>query len=185
MNRRLIASTPFGSVGVLWDRIHGDPKILRILLSRPGLSAEDQMLWSYPESQLSSCEKIDDIADAITASLEGEKVEFSLELAHMALCTEFQQRVLRAEHGIPWGSVSTYQLIARHLKKENGARAVGNALAKNPFPVIVPCHRAIRSDRSLGGYQGGLQMKRLLLESEGIRFDDTGKVDCGFFHYEA
>jgi alkylated DNA nucleotide flippase Atl1 len=49
--------------------------------------------------------------------------------------------------------------------------AVGHALAANPFPIIIPCHRAIRSDGSLGGYQGGLAMKRSLLEREGIRFD--------------
>jgi methylated-DNA-[protein]-cysteine S-methyltransferase len=142
------------------------------------------MLRFYADLQVSSCKKINDIADAIAGFLEGEKIEFSLDLVHMALCTEFQQRVLRAEHSIPRGSVSTYQVIARHLDKENGARAVGNALAKNPFPLIVPCHRAIRSDRRLGGYQGGLRMKRALLEREGIRFDDAGKVACGSFHYE-
>jgi len=67
--------------------------------------------------------------------------------------------------------------------RPNGARAVGNALANNPFPVIVPCHRAIRTDRSLGGYQGGFKMKRTLLEMEGIDFDDTGRVAAkGFFY---
>ena len=84
---------------------------------------------------------------------------------------------------IPRGAVSTYQRIARHVGRPNGARAVGNALANNPFPVIVPCHRAIRTDRSLGGYQGGFKMKRTLLEMEGIDFDDTGRVAAkGFFY---
>jgi len=62
--------------------------------------------------------------------------------------------------------------------------AVGNALANNPFPLIVPCHRAIRSDRHPGGYQGGLEMKRALLEKEGIHFDATGRVAYAQFHYE-
>jgi len=101
----------------------------------------------------------------------------------MDLCSDFQQDVLRAEHGIPRGSVSTYQRIANHLDRPKGARAIGTALATNPFPIIVPCHRAIRSDRSLGGYQGGLEMKRTLLEMEGIDFDDTGRVVTMDFFY--
>ena len=116
--------------------------------------------------------------------LEGEEIDFSLDVADLSLCSEFQQLVLRAEHRIPRGSISTYQLIAKYLGKRNAARAVGNALANNPFPLIVPCHRAIRSDRHLGGYQGGLDMKRALLEKEGIPFDNAGRVVCPQFHYE-
>jgi methylated-DNA-[protein]-cysteine S-methyltransferase len=101
----------------------------------------------------------------------------------MGICSGFQQEVLRAEHGIPRGSVSTYQRIARHLGSPNGSRAVGNALANNPFPIIIPCHRAIRSDRSLGGYQGGVKMKRTLLEMEDIEFDDTGRIATEDFFY--
>ena len=138
----------------------------------------------YPQIKRSSCTDIDDVAAGITSVLRGGVVDFSLNVADMSRCGEFQQRVLRAEHAIPRGSVSTYRLIAQHLGKKNGARAVGNALAKNPFPLIVPCHRAIRSDRSLGGYQGGLDMKRFLLEREGIRFDDAGRVQRLRFHYE-
>jgi methylated-DNA-[protein]-cysteine S-methyltransferase len=92
--------------------------------------------------------------------------------------------VLRAEHAIPRGSVSTYQLIAAHLGSANGARAVGNALAKNPFPLIVPCHRAVRSTGHLGGFQGGLEMKRALLEMEGVGLDDVERVVVERFHYE-
>ena len=138
----------------------------------------------YPNSQPSSCAEIDDVAIAIKGLLEGEKIEFSLDVTTLSLCTEFQQLVLRAEHRIPRGRISTYRLIAEYLGKRNGARAVGNALANNPFPLIVPCHRAIRSDRHLGGYQGGIEMKRALLEKEGIPFDDKGKVACAQFHYE-
>jgi methylated-DNA-[protein]-cysteine S-methyltransferase len=56
-------------------------------------------------------------------------------------------------------------------------------LANNPFPIIIPCHRAVRSNRTLGGYQGGLAMKRALLEMEGIRFDDTGRIATKDFFY--
>jgi methylated-DNA-[protein]-cysteine S-methyltransferase len=183
MNRKHIKSTPYGSVGVIWNWLNDNPKIVRILLSKPGLSAEDQVSRLYPNSQASSCTEIDSVATTIKRLLEGEEVEFSLDVVDLSLCTEFQQVVLLAEHRIPRGSISTYQLIAEYLGKKNGARAVGNALAKNPFPLIVPCHRAIRSDRHLGGYQGGLEMKRALLEKEGISFDDTGRVAYTQFHY--
>jgi methylated-DNA-[protein]-cysteine S-methyltransferase len=184
MNRKIIKLTPFGSVGVIWTGLNDNPKIVRIVLSKPGLSAEDQVSEFYPNSQTSSCAEIDDVATAIKGLLEGEEIEFSLDVADLTLCTEFQQLVLRAEHRIPRGRISTYRLIAEYMGKRNGARAVGNALANNPFPLIVPCHRAIRSDRHLGGYQGGLEMKRALLEKEGICFDDTGRVACAQFHYE-
>jgi methylated-DNA-[protein]-cysteine S-methyltransferase len=91
---------------------------------------------------------------------------------------------LRAEHAIPRGSVSTYGLIAAHVGVPGGARAVGNALAGNPFPLIVPCHRAIRSDLHLGGFQSGAEMKMALLEKEGIKFDSTGRVICKRLHYD-
>ncbi len=83
----------------------------------------------------------------------------------------------------PYGQVSTYTFIASHLGVPKGARAVGNALANNPFPLIMPCHRAIRSDLTLGGYQGGLEMKQTLLASEGIHFDDSGRVKYPAFYY--
>jgi methylated-DNA-[protein]-cysteine S-methyltransferase len=183
MNTKIIKSTPFGSVGVIWTGLSDNPKIVRILLSKPGLPAQDRVSELYPNSQPSSCAEIDDVATEIKGLLEGEEIEFSLDVADLSLCTSFQQLVLRAEHRIPRGSISTYQLIAEYLGKRNGARAVGNALANNPFPLIVPCHRAVRSDRHPGGYQGGPEMKRALLEKEGIRFDDTGRVACAQFHY--
>ena len=184
MNRKIIKLTPFGSVGIIWTGLNDNPKIVRILLSKPGLFAENQVAELYPNSQASSCAEIDNVATAIKGLLEGEDIRFSLDIADLSLCTEFQQLVLRAEHRIPRGRISTYGLIAEHLGKRNGARAVGNALANNPFPLIAPCHRAIRSDRHPGGYQGGIEMKRALLEKEGIPFDDTGRVACAQFHYE-
>lgn len=184
MNKKIIRPTPFGSVCVIWTTLNYNPQIVRVLLSKPGLPAEDQVSALYPNSRASSCPVIDDVATAIESFLEGDEIEFSLGLAHMDLCGEFQQRVLRVEHRIPRGRVSTYQLIARHLGKRNGARAVGNALANNPFPLLVPCHRVIRSDRHLGGYQGGLDMKRSLLDKEGLLFDNFGRVICKHFYYE-
>ena len=104
-------------------------------------------------------------------------------MADLASCPPFQQAVLRAEHAIPRGKVSAYGLLAARLGRPGAARAVGNALATNPFPIVVPCHRALRGDGSIGGYQGGPAMKRALLAMEGVRFDAAGRVVCKRFHY--
>ena len=119
----------------------------------------------------------------MTCFLEGEAVHFDLAILALEWCSDFQTRVLMAEHKIPRGCVSTYGTIARHLGVPRGARAVGGALARNPFPIIIPCHRAIRSDGRLGGFQGGPDMKRALLEFEGMEFSATGKVLTKRFCY--
>jgi methylated-DNA-[protein]-cysteine S-methyltransferase len=181
---KVIEATPYGPVAVIWTTLGDGPRIVRVLLSTARSRADDQAAALYPDAAAVSCAEIDAVATAMTAFLEGEDIAFSLEVADLASCTEFQQSVLRAEHAIPRGRVSTYRLLAEHLGRPKGARAVGNALATNPFPLIVPCHRAIRSDRSLGGYQGGLEMKRALLEKEGIGFDDAGRVAGVRFHHE-
>ena len=70
----------------------------------------------------------------------------------------------------------TYGGLAAAVGVPGGARAVGNVMAGNPFPLVIPCHRVIRSDGSLGGFGGGLPMKRALLEMEGVAFDGHDRV---------
>jgi len=175
--------TAFGPVAVLWSVYRGQPKIRRVLLSKSGVSAKLAVKTSFPDSISSSCAEIDAVANKISAFLSGDVIRFSLGIICLNLCSKFQQEVLRAEHGIPRGSVSTYQRIAKHLGNSHGARPVGGALANNPFPIIIPCHRAIRSDGTLGGYQGGLEMKRTLLEMEGLTFNALGRVVTNEYFY--
>ena len=184
MIRKLVIPSPFGPVGIVWRRASHSPLIVEILLSKPGEDAERRMSGRHSELGAGSCAEIDAIAAAIRAFLEGDYVAFSLDSVDMDICSPFQRKVLRAESGIPRGMVSTYGLIASHIGRPGGARAVGNALATNPFPFIIPCHRAVRSDGSIGGYQGGPEMKRKLLEYEGVSFGRNGKVDAKRFHYE-
>ena len=184
MNKKIIKPTPFGSVCVIWSISDISPRIVRVMLSKLGLSAEDQASEIYPNSKSSSCAEIDAVAAAIKAHLEGKDVVFSLNIVDFTLCSTFQQSVLRATYSIPRGSVSTYQLVAASLGIPKGARAVGNALANNPFPFIVPCHRVISSNRHIGGYGGGIEMKQALLEREGIGFDHAGRVICKRLHYD-
>jgi methylated-DNA-[protein]-cysteine S-methyltransferase len=144
---------------------------------------QDVVQQEFPGARQGSCPAIAELGRRIQSFLEGEAVRFDLEIVVLDTCSAFQQRVLVAEHGIPRGWVSTYGRIARHLGVPRGARAVGMALARNPFPLLIPCHRAIRSNGKLGGFQGGPGMKRALLELEGIEFSPTGKVLTDRIHY--
>ncbi len=81
--------------------------------------------------------------------------------------TPFQRRVWRAIQAIPYGRVRAYGWVATRVGGARYARAVGLALGANPVPLVVPCHRVVAADGSLGGFSGGLQTKRRLLELEG------------------
>jgi len=175
--------TRFGTAVILWETRSDRPMVRQILLSRPGLPAQTALKDHFPDSVPSSCRLIDDLAGRIAAFLDGADVRFALEHVRMDLCPPFQQRVLLAEYSIPRGSVSTYRRIAAHLGVPKGARAAGNALATNPFPIVIPCHRAIRSDGALGGYQGGLAMKKALLMQEGVDVDERGRVVSPRLYY--
>ncbi|MGB5218577.1 MAG: methylated-DNA--[protein]-cysteine S-methyltransferase [Smithella sp.] len=182
-NKKIIRHTPIGSVGIIWSEINKHPLIIHVLLSRPGLSAEKQADNIFAHARNSSCAEIDAIADSIRAYLEGANVKFSLDVLDLSPYTQFQKSVLRAQHAIPRGSVSTYGLIAAHVGASGGARAVGNVMACNPFPLIIPCHRTILSNLHLGGFQSGADIKRALLERDGIIFDEQGRVICKRLHY--
>jgi methylated-DNA-[protein]-cysteine S-methyltransferase len=76
--------------------------------------------------------------------------------------------VLQATAAIPFGATSTYAQIAAAAGSPRGSRAAGNALGANPIPIVVPCHRVLRTGGGLGGYTGGLSRKELLLGIEGV-----------------
>lgn len=172
----ILRRTRFGHAVILWETRSDRPMVRRILISRPGQPAEISLKEQFPDSVPSSCGLIDDLAGRIEAFLDGADVRFALEQVQLDLCPPFQRKVLLAEYAIPRGQVSTYRRMAVHLGVPGGARAAGNALATNPFPIVIPCHRAIRSDGTLGGYQGGLAMKKALLMQEGIDVDGKGRV---------
>ena len=83
--------------------------------------------------------------------------------------TPFQSRVWRKLRTVPWGTTLSYQALATLLGTPRAPRAVGQALGANPLPIIIPCHRVIAQDGSLGGYSSGLERKRWLLTHEGLK----------------
>lgn len=166
---RVISRTPFGPVVIVWDVFDDVPKVVRIILSRPGCRASS----GFPKG---ACREIDELSKSIQAILEGGQVSIPIEIANLGSCSASQRKILRAEYRVPRGLVTTYRELAETAGIRNGARAAGTALSSNPFPLIIPCHRTIRSDGFPGEYQGGPAMKRALLEMEGIRFDRSGRV---------
>ena len=86
--------------------------------------------------------------------------------------TNFQRTVWKEISKIPFGETRTYKDIAIAIGKPNSSRAVANACGKNPYPVIIPCHRVIKSDGKLGGYSGvgGVKKKKELLKLENVKF---------------
>jgi methylated-DNA-[protein]-cysteine S-methyltransferase len=95
----------------------------------------------------------------------GERTDFALPL-DWRLSSGFRARVLRAIAAIPYGSTGTYRSVAAAAGTPNAVRAAGSACATNPIPIIVPCHRVVRSDGTMGRYGGGEAAKRALLEHE-------------------
>jgi methylated-DNA-[protein]-cysteine S-methyltransferase len=111
-------------------------------------------------------------------------VPLSADLLDQTRCSPFQWTVLMTERTIPRGLVTSYSDLARLVGRPRAFRAVGTALARNPYPLVVPCHRTVRLDGSLGGFGGGLPMKRSLLEMEGVGFDTRGRVRPEFFWHQ-
>ncbi|MBE0478517.1 MGMT family protein [Candidatus Aerophobetes bacterium] len=98
--------------------------------------------------------------------LRGERVDFPAYPLEMNL-PPFTRKVLIEVGKIPYGKLRSYKWVAQKVRSK-AYRAVGQALSKNPFPVIVPCHRVIREDGGLGGFSAGIELKKRLLELEGI-----------------
>ena len=106
-----------------------------------------------------------EVKSALKDYFRGEQVEFLFPL-DLEGYTVFQQDVWGATSRIPYGQLRSYGWIAAEIGRSNAPRAVGQALGANPLPIIIPCHRVVRSDGSLGGFSGGLHWKEELIGLE-------------------
>lgn len=108
---------------------------------------------------------LDDAAAQLHEYFDGRRREFGLALDHR-LSTGFREQVQRYLPQIGYGQTTTYKQLAQRVGNPAAIRAVGTACATNPLPVVVPCHRVLRTDGTLGGYLGGLEVKSALLALE-------------------
>jgi len=166
-----IFSTPWGYVGIAAS----ERGLERIVLPRP--SKEDvevelsdaRIARGRPhKADKAHCRAIE-ILDAaerqIVEYLAGKRTAFDVPLA-TPQATDFMRAVWRACSAIPYGQTQPYRWIAQRIGRPKASRAVGTALGANPLPLLVPCHRVVRGDGSLGGFGGGLDLKQRLLKLE-------------------
>ena len=111
--------------------------------------------------------ELDEVQRELDLYFTGKLDHFDLPL-DWQLSGGFRQRVLRAIDRIPYGQTRTYTEMALEAGNERAVRAAGTACGSNPIPLVVPCHRVLRTSGALGGYGGGLPMKQALLELEGV-----------------
>lgn len=128
--------------------------------------SEDQLLSSlkseFPKADVYRSDEVAEKIMAVLKYFDGQLLNLPADICG----TEFQKRVWSALRTIPYGETRTYQQVANMIGAPKAHRAVANACAANPVPLIVPCHRVVRTDGGLGGYALGVERKRFLLELE-------------------
>ena len=149
----LLAATPAGLVRIAYLDNGEETAVLAALAAR------------VSPRVLAAPRKLDRPRRELDEYFGGRRRHFDLAL-DWRLMGDFARRVLTATAAIPYGSVLSYQEVAALAGSPRGSRAAGNALGSNPLPIVVPCHRVLRSGGSLGGYTGGLDRKRTLLAIE-------------------
>lgn len=151
-----------------WDLVASPLRSLSVAVDGDGRLVEIRFDGLRPEGRRDA-QRCKHASIELAEYFAGARREFSLELAPYG--TEFQLRVWRALCEIPYGAVRNYGDVARAIGQPGAARAVGGAVGSNPLPIVIPCHRVIASDGTIGGFSGGLAIKHRLLAIEGAELD--------------
>ena len=158
--------TTIGPCAIVW----GVAGILGVLLpERDEARTRERLRRRWPEAvEAASPAAVEDVMAGIVALLAGEKVDFANAVLDLSAVPDFNRRVYDVARGIPPGETLTYGEVARRLGSPNDARAVGQALGRNPWPVIVPCHRVLAASGRTGGFSapGGVDTKMRILSIE-------------------
>jgi len=157
-----VISSPIGRVLVAAT----EAGLVRVSFRRSEASFVAELRERLAVEVLPSPAKTARIVHQLRAYFAGERRRFDIEIDFRHV-TSFQRRVLLAAAQVPAGQVVSYGEIARRIGRPGGSRAVGQALGHNPVPIVVPCHRVVAAGGALGGYTGGLDIKRKLLRIEG------------------
>ena len=170
-------------IGLVWSNVGKRPRVESVYLPHGKEKVLDRICKEYPGMQCTQCKIPNGIDNVIIALFKGQNKKVSLSAINLKKLTVFQTDVLKQVHRIPRGKVAAYSGIAARTGHSRAARAVGSVMANNPFPLIIPCHRVIRADRKVGQFGGGTQMKRELLEREGVIFGKNGIVSQQYIQF--
>ena len=162
-------------IGWVWTAAGRQYRLERIYLPGRGKMIQ-RILRDFPAACKSPSGISGGLDRLISDLYQGIENRVDLSLIHLSGLTEFSVRVLKQTLLIPRGKVCTYSGLAARAGFPRAARAVGSVMAKNPFPLVIPCHRVIRADGTTGHFGGGAEMKKRLLEREGIPLDAAGRV---------
>ncbi|MEK6680127.1 MAG: methylated-DNA--[protein]-cysteine S-methyltransferase [Nitrospirota bacterium] len=124
----------------------------------------ESLQMTYNIKPVKNAAAFKDIVKLLERYLNGERLKIDIPFDLKG--TSFEKKVWKALLRIPYGRTKSYGEIAKEIGLPNGARAVGNACGKNPIPIIIPCHRVIAGNDGLGGYTGGIGIKKRLLRIE-------------------
>ena len=166
MNEQLsytIFNTDQGWIGILGSKAG----LLRIILPCPSAQEVRQLLGDNISHATRSPLLFQDLVKRFTLYFSGHKVNFPDKL-DLSRANTFQRKVWETARLIPYGETKSYKWVAEQIKNPRAARAAGQALGRNPLPIIVPCHRVLASDGKLGGFTDGIEMKKDLLHLEGL-----------------
>ena len=161
MVRYVIIATKSGWVGM----VGSEAGLSYLTLPQPSPVAAIVMLEELITNAVEAISAFGDLPYRLRCYFNGDKVIFPDKL-DLRGSTPFQQAVWRVTRSIPYGETRSYAWVAEQIKRPEAMRAVGQALAGNPLPIIVPCHRVVASGGKLGGFSGGVEMKRYLLSLE-------------------
>ena len=161
-----IVDTPLGHL--LVGATHNG--VCRISLADDDAALESMLAAEFPKASLNrDDDRLSSWVAVVAGIVCGETPDAGTDLPLDVQGTAFQRRVWEALRRIPRGETRTYSQIAEDIGQPTATRAVANACGKNPTPIVVPCHRVVRSDGTLGGYALGVERKETLLRGEGAR----------------
>ena len=163
-----VFSTPLG-----WMGLAGSEKGLAQLILPQDSSVDVRRLVSSASAVLATS-FFDELEQRLRRYLEGVPVSFDSIEIDFSDATEFRRKVWQETRGILYGQTKSYQWLAQRVGSPGAARAVGNAMAANPVPIVVPCHRVITSGGQTGGFGGGPRLKQYLLDIERVGCDAGG-----------